>query len=373
MSHLVTTGLGEFPDQIQWSLPLVAQGFQVLAGIQDVLERGQPGGNIGIAVGPGWSGDAGLPLALTCLRKARLLGTGPAVTWLRDLLTRRTFEVRGYARVLGVSPGDAGVSLAPNLEIRPLAQSGSVRVGRSDMLAKREAEAVQRSIGTPTVLVASLQQSPAITEGAAQPQPVHYDFWPIVNILGGLAASPATLAYVWWEAADPDLEACMMDAGVGWPMLDVDLAHRYQPAPMSAYAAQVVSCVVGSNGQFRRRLELAFERINQALKRQRPGDRALEAAIALEALLNDEKTELRYRYSLRAARLLGSDFSDRRAVRKAVRDLYDLRSKVVHGGDIASSAKNDAIAAEGIRVASEVARHLALAGGIPDWDAVELR
>ncbi len=44
-----------------------------------------------------------------------------------------------------------------------------------------------------------------------------------------------------------------------------------------------------------------------------------------------ERQELTYRLQLRAALLLGTTLSERKEIRKAVHDLYNLRSRVVHG------------------------------------------
>lgn len=59
----------------------------------------------------------------------------------------------------------------------------------------------------------------------------------------------------------------------------------------------------------------------------------LSLMIALEALLNDGKTELRLRVSRGCAVLLGDTFESSRQIFKSVRDLYDKRSLLVHTGD----------------------------------------
>lgn len=47
--------------------------------------------------------------------------------------------------------------------------------------------------------------------------------------------------------------------------------------------------------------------------------------------------EIRYRLSMRAALFLASDAESQRTVFRWMRDAYDLRSKLAHGGDLSST------------------------------------
>lgn len=57
--------------------------------------------------------------------------------------------------------------------------------------------------------------------------------------------------------------------------------------------------------------------------------------IALESIIlcDNDRDELRYRLSLRIAHLLGSSGQSRPGIAKLVKDLYDIRSKIVHNGN----------------------------------------
>lgn len=65
-------------------------------------------------------------------------------------------------------------------------------------------------------------------------------------------------------------------------------------------------------------------------------NRIIDFFIALEALYSSsgEMSEMRYRISNRLAVLIGKDADDRKKIQKESRDLYDLRSKIVHGSAI---------------------------------------
>lgn len=65
---------------------------------------------------------------------------------------------------------------------------------------------------------------------------------------------------------------------------------------------------------------------------------------ALEVLyLNGVYAELKFRLATRGAWHLGRDLDERRSYHKALRELYDLASKAVHGGNIQYSSKRSEI------------------------------
>lgn len=93
------------------------------------------------------------------------------------------------------------------------------------------------------------------------------------------------------------------------------------------------------------RFQHAINRFGNSIEKYSPEDpeRLLEYAIALEALyLNDignDRGELTYRLSLRAARLLESDVEKRKRIFFLVKNLYSFRSKIAHGADISRIKK----------------------------------
>ena len=61
----------------------------------------------------------------------------------------------------------------------------------------------------------------------------------------------------------------------------------------------------------------------------------VNALTALEALLlNDSKSELSYRLSMRVAYLIGTDDETRKQLFRDMKEFYDLRSTIVHGSQI---------------------------------------
>jgi hypothetical protein len=69
-------------------------------------------------------------------------------------------------------------------------------------------------------------------------------------------------------------------------------------------------------------------------RQQRPEEAFLHYAIALETIMlgRQQDIELSYRLSMRTALLTGDTPENREKVKKEVRDLYNIRSKIVHSG-----------------------------------------
>lgn len=90
---------------------------------------------------------------------------------------------------------------------------------------------------------------------------------------------------------------------------------------------------------------VAIRRFRSTYERYLPDDpeRLLDIGIAFEAIfLNDgNHQELKYRLSLRAAKLLGKTLEERRSIFYIIKNLYDLRSAIAHGGTVNDKKRND--------------------------------
>ena len=90
-------------------------------------------------------------------------------------------------------------------------------------------------------------------------------------------------------------------------------------------------------------LDVAIRRFGYAHERQRAEDRIIDLMISAEALFfsdynkNNYIGEIRYRLSMRAALFLASESESQRTVFRWMRDAYDLRSKLAHGGDVSGT------------------------------------
>jgi hypothetical protein len=130
-----------------------------------------------------------------------------------------------------------------------------------------------------------------------------------------------------------------------------------------------------TDAPLRRSVDVALDRLNVARRRRSPGNRAIDCCICLEALLGDDDTqELTYKLRLRAALLLGTALPDRREIRKAVRDLYELRSKVVHGRarSHGNASSDERCASRGLEICAQAVRAIVQRNALPDFATWEL-
>jgi hypothetical protein len=92
-------------------------------------------------------------------------------------------------------------------------------------------------------------------------------------------------------------------------------------------------------------LRIPLDRLSRAGRQPDLADRAIDLGIALEALLLHDlesyRGELSFRLSLRGAWLIGDDANARNEIQKSLKQLYDLRSRVVHSGSIAQTSESE--------------------------------
>jgi len=126
-------------------------------------------------------------------------------------------------------------------------------------------------------------------------------------------------------------------------------------------------------------LRLAMQRLNLAMRRISPVDRAIDLGIVLESLfLNDldgDRGELSFRLRVRASRYLEDSLEERSKTFKLVGDLYTLRSKAVHTGKMPPArggVKNSELLQKGFDLAAATIKRFILEG-IPDWNNVILK
>ncbi len=127
-------------------------------------------------------------------------------------------------------------------------------------------------------------------------------------------------------------------------------------------------------------IDVALRRLLFAGDRKKREDRFLDLMIGTEALFLPEKgTEISYKFSIRVAHFVQIGGNSRRTLYKSMRDAYDLRSKIVHGGEVAG-AENELIdlVEEVLRSGAREMIRRALAnpdakkGKLVDWDELVL-
>ena len=194
-------------------------------------------------------------------------------------------------------------------------------------------------------------------------------------------AIPAEAAH-WMHMDDPDV-ALLVQRGISRSSSSDVEPQSFHAAPTIA-ASQVAGLAVAYRKLpkgHRNRIALAIGRLLRGRCQSNPGNRAIDVAIALEVLfMNTDRDEHSYKISLRAARLLNQEMAARRRVFAEVRNVYDIRSKMVHTGSANNESNvdgekrtaHDVVEAVDV-VCTEAIRSFLAMGSIPeDWRDVEL-
>ncbi len=194
-------------------------------------------------------------------------------------------------------------------------------------------------------------------------------------------AIPAEAAH-WMHMDDPDV-ALLVQRGISRSNSSDVEPPSFHVAP-SIDAAQVAG-LVSAYRKLKKgdgdRVALAIGRLLRGRCQSNPGNRAIDVATALEVLfMGTDRNEHSYKISLRAARLLQEDLAARRKVFAEVKNVYDVRSGMVHTGSAANESNVDGVkrTAYDVVVAvdalcTEAIRKFLAMGGIPkSWRDVEL-
>jgi hypothetical protein len=123
----------------------------------------------------------------------------------------------------------------------------------------------------------------------------------------------------------------LFGGGLSGRLLASGFSVSFDPAREDAiveWAERIHAC-------YRPEIGLAVRRtISAADGLRAPDDALVDAVIALEALFGTGETEVGFRLQTALAFLLGDDESARRAIHTQVGELYDARSKLVHGTEL---------------------------------------
>jgi hypothetical protein len=124
--------------------------------------------------------------------------------------------------------------------------------------------------------------------------------------------------------------------------LTVTLGHEYIPFGAYDLAQEDLPAfqrhMAYSQHPLTSSLEIACSRLSASSTRLNPRDQLLDVVVGMEAILlavisdDQYRGELRFRFALHYALLEPRDL--RPAAFRLARDLYDLRSKIAHGGDV---------------------------------------
>ena len=187
----------------------------------------------------------------------------------------------------------------------------------------------------------------------------------------------------WFQYVDPDLEAAILGGGsVSYTNREVLPLHIPADSPVVAtYVQAIVRAYMELKPAIRNRLRIALEHLHQALIRRDPFARTLEISIALEALLIDSRGEHTFKLAYRAALLVSDDVEERIATRAYITAAYDMRGRLMHGGERSETVKVikgqekepvEEVASRAAKITALVIKRIIMEGGFPEWNRFEL-
>lgn len=89
---------------------------------------------------------------------------------------------------------------------------------------------------------------------------------------------------------------------------------------------------VGSNSNIVATLHIAIKRFSKSIQERELEDKIIDLSVAIECLFSDDKQELSHKLSLRICTILGNNSNERNVIFGFMKEIYNLRSKIVHGG-----------------------------------------
>lgn len=205
----------------------------------------------------------------------------------------------------------------------------------------------------------------------------------LTQIMEGLSlVGPSSVRPVrhWGQTADPMFEFVRGGAGYGDIHHDLAWTVGAPEAYLTAGSVELVQKYVPL-AKKHPHLSISVQRLSAALRRNVPTDKAIELGTALEsAIAGDSSAEITYRLSLRVARLLGVEVTERRKIRSTMKAFYNMRSAAVHTGKTSREYKvtgqppmtSSSLAGAAQDYLVSCLRLFVNQGFIPDWDEVEL-
>lgn len=184
----------------------------------------------------------------------------------------------------------------------------------------------------------------------------------------------------WFQYKDLDLEDALI--GKVYSIYNPEIMPRIiKPlGPWDSETAKIkINQFLNLKEPTKKKVHIALERLNQAMRRSSVGDKALEISIAIESLLSDGPNNT-YKIGLRSPLLLGGDICEMLHVRAIMEGVYALRSALVHKGEASKNVKitgegkkeSEEVLQEAIIICSKIISKILELNKIPNWFEFEL-
>jgi hypothetical protein len=313
-----------------------------------------------------------------------------SIAWLQKVLGTEQAEGIAVETFWGLRPTEP-TTLIDNVQLMPF---NSLPVSRQKEALSKTYWNPSPAVATPTFLwdapTAALVRPavirPYLRDADSNPQPNNTaDYRALFTDARLCLATCGRRAIVpgpgWFQYIDPDLEAAVLGSSSNLSHHELMPFSVESTGPVDTDRAIVLldQFIVLDSGQ-KIKARIAMQRLSQAYLRRSPADKALELAIALEAMLVDSPGEHTFKIGLRAALLTSSNLDARRRNRAIIQAMYKVRSSLMHSGQASDicrvSGYGDMQTAQVITEASAITagviEKIVGFGATPDWSAIEL-
>ena len=258
------------------------------------------------------------------------LGPAGAVSWLRKIYSTNKADLRYVVEVHGLKV-DKQITLSNGVRLVPLAQLPP-SPHANGLIAQYDAFPSiphARPMFPPIGAMFEVHDVCASTnseESMRKLGPRSMELERTIRAFALVGEASPIIGIGWLEFMDSDIAHA--EYGQMWmsPIRESDVSIGRHPADVNQEAMDWAERYIELEANLKRVCDVAIERLVLARCRYYPGNKAIEGAICLEALLGDGgNQELTYRLRLRAALLLAKNLNERREISRAVSDFYDLR------------------------------------------------
>ncbi|RXH12346.1 hypothetical protein EAS56_17715 [Bradyrhizobium guangzhouense] len=188
--------------------------------------------------------------------------------------------------------------------------------------------------------------------------------------------SPLAFGY-WFEYEDEEIDIAVWENWLTWTFPEVSPRIG---APVAVDAQTILDDTRGFLAlpeRFQSDLRRSMNRFMLSKCRTQLIDRVLDLALAFEIAVSGESeswTAISWKVAVRSAQAIGGPLDWRRTVRRKVGQLYDLRSKATHGGNLGSDeyVNNLQLIEECSAIYRQLLRSFFDVGVKPDWRVLEL-
>lgn len=215
-------------------------------------------------------------------------------------------------------------------------------------------------------------------------QKIHDLMNEIIAVLTVVGPRISMSSAYWFTFDDPDLERASLSGSRGGPLHEILPSFSIGEFPIldERDAPKIVQAYLSLDEVTRAPVRVALQRLNQSQRRRSVGDSAVEIATAFEALLGDNaNNEMMHKITVRSVRLIGGTNDVRQKNAALIKKSYDVRSKLVHTGQVNASEKVtvcgqkltiDEIMKQVTIICVQVIRIIILRGSIPDWSVFDI-